>query len=73
MPAAKKVLEKAVKPDHRKTHVTAQQVLARILALRPPDPASVLLDASGVNASEVRRRLDAVTLNAEPLKGQLRR
>ena len=60
-PVAKKVLEDAVKPNRRKTQVTAQQVLARILALQPPDPAAALLDALGVNTSEVRRRLDAVT------------
>jgi Clp amino terminal domain, pathogenicity island component len=60
-PAAKKVLEAAVKPNRRKTLVTAQQVLAQILALQPPDPAAVLLGALGVNRSEVRRRLDAVT------------
>ncbi len=60
-PAAKKVLEQAVKPNRRKTYVTAQQVLAQILSLQPPDPAAVLLGALGVNASEVRRRLDAVT------------
>ena len=60
-PAAKKVLEEAVKPNRRKLQVTAQQVLAQILALQPPDPAAVLLDALGVDASEVRRRLDAVT------------
>jgi Clp amino terminal domain, pathogenicity island component len=60
-PAAKKVLEQAVKPNRRKTQVTAQQVLAQVLALRPPDPAAVLLGALGVNPSEVRRRLDAVT------------
>jgi len=60
-PAAKKVLEEAVKPMRRKTQVTAQQVLAQILVLQPPDPAAVLLGALGVNASEVRRRLDAVT------------
>ena len=53
-PAAKRVLEKAVRPNHRKTQVTAQQVLAEILALQPPDPAAVLLGALGVNASEVR-------------------
>ncbi len=58
-PVAKKVLEDAVKPNRRKTQVTAQQVLARILALQPPDPAAALLDALGVNTSEVRRRLDA--------------
>ncbi len=60
-PAAKNVLERAVKPMRRKTQVTAPQVLAQILALRPPDPAAVLLGALGVNTSEVRRRLDAVT------------
>jgi hypothetical protein len=60
-PAAKKVLEEAVKPNRRKTQVTAQQVLAQILALQPPDPAAVLLGALGVNTSDVRRRMDAVT------------
>ena len=60
-PAAKKVLEQAAKPNRRKTQVTGQQVLARILTLQPPDPAAVLLGALGVNTSEVRRRLDAVT------------
>ena len=60
-PAAKKVLQDAVKPNRRKTQVTAQQVLAQILTLQPPDPAAVLLGALGVNTSEVRRRLDAVT------------
>ena len=60
-PAAKKVLEEAVKPMRRKTQVTAEQVLAQILTLQPPDPAAVLLGALGVNTSEVRRRLDAVT------------
>lgn len=56
-PAAKKVLEEAVKPLRRKTQVTAQQVLAQILTLQPPDPAAVLLGALGVNTSELRRRL----------------
>jgi len=60
-PAAKKVLQEAVKPNRRKTQVTARQVLAPILTLQPPDPAAVLLGALGVNTSEVRRRLDAVT------------
>ncbi len=60
-PAAKRVLEEAVKPVRRKTQVTAQQVLAQVLALQPPDPAAVLLGALSVNTSEVRRRLDAVT------------
>jgi hypothetical protein len=62
-PAAKKVLQEAVKPNRRKTQVTAQQVLAQILSLQPPDPAAALLGALGVNSSEVRSRLDAVTLD----------
>jgi len=62
-PAAKRVLEEAVKPNHRKTQVTPEQLLAQIVALQPPDPAAVLLGALGVNTSEVRRRLDAVTPN----------
>jgi ATP-dependent Clp protease ATP-binding subunit ClpA len=60
-PAAKKVLEDAVRPNRRKSQVTALQVLAQILALQPPDPAAVLLGALGVNTSQVRSRLDAVT------------
>ena len=60
-PVAKKVLEEAVKPNRRKLQVTAQQVLAQILILQPPDPAAVLLGALGVNTPEVRRRSDAVT------------
>ncbi len=60
-PAAKKVLEEASKPNRRRLQITAQQVLAQILTLQPPDPAAVLLGALGVNTSEVRRRLDAVT------------
>jgi ATP-dependent Clp protease ATP-binding subunit ClpA len=61
-PAAKKVLEDAVKPIRRKTQVTAEQVLVRILRLEPPDPAAALLDALGVDSSEVWRRLDRVRL-----------
>jgi len=60
-PAAKKVLEDAVKTNRRKGEATAKQVLAQILALQPPDPAAALLGALGVNTSEVRRRLDGVT------------
>jgi len=60
-PAAKKVLEEAVKPNRRKTQVTAQQVLAQILTLQPRDPAAALLGALGVNTSELRSRLDALT------------
>jgi hypothetical protein len=52
-PAAKRVLEEASKPNRRRLQVTAQQVLAQILALQPPDPAAVLLGALGVNTSEV--------------------
>ena len=55
-PAAKKVLEEAVKPMRRKTQVTAQQVLAQILTLQPPDPAAVLLDALGVDRATARQR-----------------
>jgi ATP-dependent Clp protease ATP-binding subunit ClpA len=60
-PAAKKVLQETAKPNRRKLQVTAQQVLAQILTLQPPDPAAVLLGALGVNTSEVRSRLAAVT------------
>jgi len=60
-PAAKKVLQEAARPNRRKLQMTAQQVLAQILTLQPRDPAAVLLGALGVNTSEVRRRLDAVT------------
>jgi hypothetical protein len=60
-PAAKNVLENASKPNRRRLSVTARQVLAEILTLRPPDPAAVLLGALEVNTSEVRHRLDAVT------------
>jgi Clp amino terminal domain, pathogenicity island component len=67
-PAAKKVLEDAVRPNRRKLQVTAQQVLAQILTLQPPDPAAVLLGALGVNTSEIWRGLDAAT----PFNGQSR-
>jgi hypothetical protein len=60
-PAAKRVLEEASKPNRRRLYVTAQQVLVQILALQSPNPAAVLLGALGVNASEVRRRLDLGT------------
>ena len=60
-PAAKKVLEEAVKPNRRKVYVTAQQVLAQILSLQPPDPAAALLGALSVNTTEVRRQLEAAT------------
>jgi hypothetical protein len=56
-PAAKAVLEDASRPNRRRLSVTAQQVLLAILELRAPDPAAVLLDALGVDASEVRQQL----------------
>jgi hypothetical protein len=55
--AAKKVLEQASKPNRRKLQITAQQVLAQILTLRPPDPAAVLLGALGVNTSDALHAL----------------
>jgi hypothetical protein len=59
-PAAKKVLEAAYKPKgHRKLQVTGPEVLAQILALQPPDPAAVLLDALGVDRAAARQRLGA--------------
>ncbi len=67
-PAAKKVLEDAARPNRRKLQITAQQVLAEILTLQPPDPAAALLGALGANTPEVRRRLDA----ASPFNGQSR-
>ena len=60
-PAAKKVLEQASKPNRRRRYVTAQQVLAQILTLQPPDPAAALFGALGVNTVDVRRRLVAAT------------
>jgi ATP-dependent Clp protease ATP-binding subunit ClpA len=57
-PAAKRVLEEAYKPKgHRKLQVTGPEVLAQILALKPPDPAAVLLGALGVNTSEALHEL----------------
>ena len=57
-PAAKRVLEEAYKPKgHRKLQVTGLEVLAKILALQPPDPAAVLLGALGVNTSDVLHEL----------------
>jgi ATP-dependent Clp protease ATP-binding subunit ClpA len=56
-PAAKRVLQEAVKPNRRKTQVTAQQVLAQILTLEPPDPAAVLLGALGVDPAAAQQRL----------------
>ena len=58
-PTAKKVLERAVQSNRRRTLVSAQQVLAQILTLQSPDPGVLLLDALGVDTAEARRRLDA--------------
>ena len=60
-PAAKKVLEHAAKPNRRKLQLTAQQVLAQLLTLQPPDPAAVLLRTLSVDPSEVLRRVDTTT------------
>ena len=57
-PAAKKALEDSSKRNRRRIMVTAQQVLAEILELQPPDPAAVLLQALGVNAPEVRSHMN---------------
>ncbi len=59
-PVAKKVLEASVTTNRHKTHVTASQVLAQILRLQPPDPATALLDALGVNRAEALRQLVVV-------------
>ena len=56
-PAAKKVLEDSSKTNRRRLYVTAQQVLAQILTLQPPDPAAVLLDALSVDRAAARQRL----------------
>ena len=58
-PAAKRALETAAKSNRRRAYVTAQQVLAQLLALQPPDPAAVLFVTLGVNSKEIRQRLDA--------------
>jgi hypothetical protein len=71
-PAAKKVLQEAVKPNRRKTQVTAQQVLAQILTVQPPDPAAVLLGGLGVDRIAARQRLGASAL-AQPDQTQGRR
>jgi hypothetical protein len=69
-PAAKKVLEEAVKPNRRKTQVTAQQVLAQILTLQPPDPAAVLLGALGVNTSDALHELASAVAQHDQTGGR---
>jgi hypothetical protein len=68
-PAAKKVLEKASKPNRRKLQITAQQVLAQILILQPPDPAAVLLGALGVNTSDALHELGSALAQPDQTRG----
>jgi hypothetical protein len=69
-PAAKKALEKASKPNRRKLQITAQQVLAQILALQPPDPAAVLLGALGVNTSDALHELGSAIAQPDQTRGR---
>ena len=70
-PAAKKVLGDAYKPKgHRKLQVTGPEVLAQILALRPPDPAAVLLDALGVNTSDALQALAPALTQPDQTRGR---
>ncbi len=56
-PKAKAVLQEAGRPMRRGGRITAEDVLARLLVLEPPDPAAVLFAALGVNVQQVRERL----------------
>jgi hypothetical protein len=56
-PAAKLALQKAGKPMRRGRHITPQQVLLELLALRLPDPAAVLFAALGLDTNAIRERL----------------
>jgi hypothetical protein len=69
-PAAKKVLEGASKPNRRRLYVTAPQVLAQILALKPPDPAAVLLGALGVNTSDALHELASALPEPDQTRGR---
>jgi hypothetical protein len=69
-PAAKKVLEKASKRNRRKLQITAQQVLAQILTLQPPDPAAVLLGALGVNTSDALHELGSALAQPDQTRGR---
>ena len=69
-PAAKKVLEEASKPNRRKLQITAQQVLAQILTLQPPDPAAVLLGALGVNTSDALHELAPALAQPDQTRGR---
>jgi hypothetical protein len=59
-PAAKLVLEDAAEP-RRRHRITAERVVLRILDLRPPDPAALLLAGLEIDATEVRRRITKPT------------
>lgn len=59
-PSAKKILERASKPNRQRLYVTGPQVLAQILRLPAPDPAAALLRALNVDVGEVERRLSEV-------------
>jgi ATP-dependent Clp protease ATP-binding subunit ClpA len=69
-PAAKRVLQEAVKPNRRKTQVTAQEVLAQILTLRPPDPAAMLFGALGVNTSDALQELASAPAQPDQTRGR---
>jgi hypothetical protein len=69
-PAAKKVLEKASKPNRRKLQITAQQVLAQLLTLQPPDPAAALLRALGVNTSDALHELESALSQPDQTRGR---
>jgi hypothetical protein len=69
-PAAKKVLEEASKPNRRRLQITAQQVLAQILTLQPPDPAAVLLGALGVNTSDALHELGSTLAQPDQTRGR---
>ena len=46
-----------LKPVRRGRHITSQQVLLKLLDVRSPDPAAVLLSALGVDRAGVRAHL----------------
>jgi hypothetical protein len=58
-PAAKLALQQAGKPIRRGRHITAQQVMLRLLDQKSPDPAAILFAALGVDIAAVRQRLMA--------------
>jgi hypothetical protein len=58
-PTAKSVLQDVGRPLRRGGTITAGQVLARLVELRPPDPAAALFEALGVDVERVRLELAA--------------